>query len=218
MSYWRDFYGQDYISMIERADTSIVWDFARCVSRSGIKHRFGAPAKLQFYWRPHLAMIIWTIVLTRFLSNWNTQIIQVALPFPFSLGVSSSTALIFLNLEHVFLWSPRDQLHSRHLVDGLEQSLPRCPSVPQLKHPVKCFASFPLEKASMCSSSSLSLQLSFNASMSIALESRAGWLVWKQDDDEPAMGKKPVLCGGNSWSPWFLRLFLLLQDRHGHWC
>jgi hypothetical protein len=25
--------------------------------------------------------------------------------------------------------------------------------------------------------------------MSIALESRAGWLVWKQDDDEPAMGK-----------------------------
>jgi hypothetical protein len=36
----------------------IVWDFPRCVSRSGIKHRFGAPAELQFYWRPHLAMII----------------------------------------------------------------------------------------------------------------------------------------------------------------
>jgi hypothetical protein len=58
MSYWRDFYGQGYISMIERADTSIVWDFPRCVSRSGTKHRFGAPAELQFYWRPHLAMII----------------------------------------------------------------------------------------------------------------------------------------------------------------
>jgi hypothetical protein len=58
MSYWRDFYGQGDISMIERADTSIVWDFPRCVSRSGIKHRFGALAELQFYWRPHLAMII----------------------------------------------------------------------------------------------------------------------------------------------------------------
>jgi hypothetical protein len=35
--------------MIERADMSIVWDFTRCVSRSGIKHQFGAPAELQFY-------------------------------------------------------------------------------------------------------------------------------------------------------------------------
>jgi hypothetical protein len=58
MLYWRDFYGQGYILMIERADTSIVWDFPRCVSRSGIKHRFGAPAELQFYWRPYLAIII----------------------------------------------------------------------------------------------------------------------------------------------------------------
>jgi hypothetical protein len=116
------------------------------------------------------------MVLTRYLGNWNTQTVQVALPFPFSLGVSSSTALIFLNLEQVFLWSPQDQLHSQHLVDGLEQSLPRCPSAPQLKHPVKRFAGFPLEKASMCSSSSLSLQVSFNASMSMAFESRAGRL------------------------------------------
>jgi hypothetical protein len=82
------------------------------------------------------------MVLTRYFGNWNTQIVQVALPFPFSLRVFSSTALIFLNLEQVFLWSPRDQLHSRHLVDGLEQSLPRCPSALQLKHPVKRFAGF----------------------------------------------------------------------------
>jgi hypothetical protein len=119
--------------------------------------------------------------------------VQVALPFPFSLGFSSLTALIFLNLEQVFLWSPRDQLHSQHLVDGLEQSLLRCPSAPQLKHPVKHFAGFPLEKASMCFSSSLSLQLSFNASMFMAFESRAGRLDWKRDDDELVMGKKPVL-------------------------
>jgi hypothetical protein len=78
-------------------------------------------------------------------------------------------------------------------MDGLEQSLPRCPSVPQLKHPVKHFAGFPLEKASMCSLSSLSLQLSFNASMSMEFESWAGRLAWKRDDDELAMGKKPVL-------------------------
>jgi hypothetical protein len=58
MSYWRDFYGQGYVLMVERADTSIVWDFTRDVSRSGIKHRFGAPVELQFYWRPHLAMIM----------------------------------------------------------------------------------------------------------------------------------------------------------------
>jgi hypothetical protein len=163
------------------------------MSRSGIKHRFGAPAELQFYWRPHLAMIIYTIVLTRYLGNWNTQTIQVALPFPFSLGVSSSTALIFLDLEQVFLWSPRDQLHSQHLVNGLEQSLPRCPSAPQLKYPVKHFAGFPLEKASICSSSSLSLQVSFHASMFIAFESWAGRLDWNQDNDELAIGKKPVL-------------------------
>jgi hypothetical protein len=29
--------------------------------------------------------------------------------------------------------------------------------------------------------------------MSMAFQSRAGRLDWKQDDDEPAMGKKPVL-------------------------
>jgi hypothetical protein len=179
--------------MVQQADTSIVWDFTRDVSRSGIKHRFGAPAELQFYWRPHLAMIIWTIVLTGYFGNWNTRIVQVTLPFSFSLGVSSSTALIFLNLEQIFLWSPRDQLHSRHLVDGLEQSLPRCPSALQLKHPVKHFAGLLLEKASICSSSLLSLQLSFNASISIAFEPQAGRLDWKQDNDEPVMGKKPVL-------------------------
>jgi hypothetical protein len=78
-------------------------------------------------------------------------------------------------------------------VDGLEQSLPRYPSAPQLKPPVKRFVGFPLEKASIYSSSSLSLQVSFNASMSIAFESQAGRLDWKRDDDEPAMGKKPVL-------------------------
>jgi hypothetical protein len=58
MWYGRDFYGQGYISMVERVDTSIVWDFTGGVSKSGIKHQFGAPAELQFYWRPHLAMII----------------------------------------------------------------------------------------------------------------------------------------------------------------
>jgi hypothetical protein len=62
-----------------------------------------------------------------------------------------------------------------------------------MKHPMKRFAGFPLEKASMCSSSSLSLQFSFNVSMSMAFESRAGQLDWKRDDDELAMGKKPVL-------------------------
>jgi hypothetical protein len=58
MSHWGDFYGQGYILMVERANTSIVWDFTRDVSRSGIKYQFGAPAELQFYWRPPLAMII----------------------------------------------------------------------------------------------------------------------------------------------------------------
>jgi hypothetical protein len=164
-------------------------------------------------------MIILTIVLTGYFGNWNTQTVQVALPFPFSLGVSSSTALIFLNLEQVFLWSPWDQLHSRHLVDGLEQSLPRCPSAPQLKHPVKRCAGFPLEIASICSSSSLSLQVSFNTSMSIAFESWAGRLDWKRDDDKPAMRKNLFFpYGGSSLSPWFLQLSLLPHGRHGHQC
>ena len=128
------------------------------------------------------------MILTRYFGNWNTQTVQVALLFPLSLGVSSSVALIFLDLEQVFLWSPRDQLHSRHLVDGLEQSLPRCPSAPQLKHPVKRLV-FPLENASMCSSSLLSSQVSFTAPMSMAFGSGVTLWDWKWDD-VPA---KPVL-------------------------
>ena len=131
------------------------------------------------------------MILTRYFGNWNTQTIQVALPFPLSLGVSSLVVLIFLDLEQVFLWSPRDQLHSWHLVDGLEQSLLRCPSAPQLKHPVNCLA-FPLENASMCSSSSLSSQLSFTVPMSMAFRSGVTLWDWKQDNI-PAMEKKPIL-------------------------
>jgi hypothetical protein len=55
MSYWGDFYGQGYVVIAERADASIVWDYTRDVSRSGIKYQFGA--QLQFYWRPHLAIV-----------------------------------------------------------------------------------------------------------------------------------------------------------------
>jgi hypothetical protein len=29
--------------------------------------------------------------------------------------------------------------------------------------------------------------------MSMAFESQAGWLDWKRENEEPAMGKKPVL-------------------------
>ena len=53
-----DFYGQDYVLIAKGANMSIVWDWARGVSISGIKHRFGAPAKLQFNWRRHLTIII----------------------------------------------------------------------------------------------------------------------------------------------------------------
>ena len=53
-----DFYGQAYVSIAKGANTSVVWDWARGVSISTIKHQFGAPAKLQFYWRPHLTMVI----------------------------------------------------------------------------------------------------------------------------------------------------------------
>ena len=131
------------------------------------------------------------MILTRYFGNWNTQIIQVALPFPLSLGVSSLVSLIFLDVEQVFLWSPQDQLHSRHLVDGLEQSLLRCPSASQLKHPVKCFT-FSLENASMCSSSLLSSQLLFTAPMSMVFWSGVTLWNWKWDD-ELVIGKKPVL-------------------------
>ena len=131
------------------------------------------------------------MILTRYFGNWNTQTIQVALPFSLSLGVSSLVALIFLDLEQVFLWFPQDQLHSRHLVDDLEQSLLRCPSALQLKYPVKHLA-FPLENASMCSSSVLSSQLSFTVPMSMAFGSGITLWDWKWDG-VPAMGKKPVL-------------------------
>ena len=110
------------------------------------------------------------MISTRYFGNWNTQTTQVSFPFPLSLGVSSLVVLIFLDLEQVFLWSPQDQLHSWHLIDGLEQSLPRCPSALQLKHPVKHFA-LPLENTLMCSSSLLSFQLSLTVPMSMAFRS-----------------------------------------------
>ena len=78
------FYSQGYVSIAKEANTSIVWDWARGVSISRIKHRFGAPAKLQFNWRPHSTMIILTMILTRYIL-WQLEHPDHSSCFAFSL-------------------------------------------------------------------------------------------------------------------------------------